>query len=146
MLNLLLLFTVVPLVDLFLLVYIGKIIGFWETVFIVLATGVSGAVLARSEGVFLLQRIQKDMANGLMPKKDLINGFFLVIGSVLLVTPGVITDIVGFLLIMPGSRDVIRLIVTSRMKRHLKMHAVSFDSNPQEYSDDNVIDAEGTIK
>lgn len=146
MLNLLLLFTVVPLVDLFLLVYIGKIIGFWETVFIVLATGVSGAVLARSEGVFLLQRIQKDLANGLMPKKDLINGFFLVIGSVLLVTPGVITDIVGFLLIMPGSRDVIRIIVTSRMKKHLKIHTVSFDSNPQEYSDDNVIDAEGTIK
>jgi UPF0716 protein FxsA len=146
MLNLLFLFTVIPLVDLFLLVYIGQIIGFWETVLIVLATGVSGAFLARSEGVFLLQRIQRDIANGLMPKKDLINGFFLVIGAVLLVTPGVITDLVGFLLIMPGSRDIIRIIVTSRIQKHINIRTVSFKSNPQEHPSDNIIDAEGTVK
>ncbi|WP_372370168.1 FxsA family protein [Candidatus Uabimicrobium sp. HlEnr_7] len=148
MLNLLLLFIIVPLVDLFLLVYIGQTIGFWDTVLIVIATGVFGALLARSEGLFLLQKIQKQLASGVLPEKDLTNGLLLVIGSVLLVTPGVITDITGFLLIMPGSRDLIRVLVMSQMKKRIRVVPLN-EQTPRAHNvfdNDNIIDGEGSVK
>lgn len=147
MLYLLLLFTLVPLLELYILVYVGQQIGFWETCSIVLLTGIVGAFLARIEGFFIIKKINSEIRRGIIPQKDLIHGVMLLIGAVLLITPGIITDVVGLLLLLPGSRDVIRIIFTSKIKNSSNIHGFSSQSHEKTHGntdidDPNIIDSE----
>ena len=112
--RLILLFTIVPIVELFILIQIGNEIGVLNTVLIVFITGVVGAVLAKSEGRQIIGNIKKDMAMGKMPADELINGFCVLIGGAMLLTPGIITDVFGFSLVIPFTR--IFLIKSIKLK------------------------------
>lgn len=94
--RLFLLFTVVPLLELFLLLRIGAAIGAWPTVAIVVVTGLLGAALARREGVRAWQAVSAELAAGRVPAAELLHGFLILVAGVLLVTPGVMTDVLGF--------------------------------------------------
>ena len=104
MLRLLLLFTVVPAVELFLLLQLGSLIGPLWTFVIVVVTGTIGAWLAKREGLGLLSTLSEELNNGIPPGNRLMEGVLVVVGGILLITPGVFTDITGFLLIAPPSR------------------------------------------
>jgi UPF0716 protein FxsA len=99
-----LLFTVVPAVELYLLIQIGKVIGGVETVALVVAMGVLGAWLARREGFHLLTTVIDEARRGIPPADRLVEGVLVIVGSILLVTPGVLTDVVGFLFLIPITR------------------------------------------
>jgi len=101
---LLFLFTVVPLVELYLLVYLGSVMGFWPTVAIVLGTGMLGAALAKHEGLRVAREWQDAMAEGKMPEQGVIGGLLVLVGGILLVTPGVLTDFFGLTLLLPFTR------------------------------------------
>ena len=110
------LFTVVPAIELFLLIKLGSVIGAGNTILLIIVTGVTGAQLARFQGFGVLQRIQLDLEKGVMPTEEMINGVLILVGGILLLTPGIITDILGFLLLVPFSRSLIKALVRSRLK------------------------------
>ena len=105
MLRLLLLFTVVPTVEIFLLLQLGALMGPTATFLLVLLTGLLGAYLAKREGLGLLTQLAQELQQGLPPGSRLMEGALVIIGGVLLVTPGVMTDITGLSLIIPFTRQ-----------------------------------------
>jgi len=115
LLRLLLLFSVVPLVELALLVWIGRHTSWWFTLGLVVFTGVVGAWLARHEGLRCLRRFQQDLAEGKLPADPLLDGLMILLAGALLVTPGVLTDALGFALLIPPCRRLVR----ARLKRRI---------------------------
>ncbi len=104
MLRLLLLFTTVPLVELALLLWIGARIGVLPTVALILLTGVAGAGLARHQGLATWRRFQRALADGRLPGREVLEGFLILVAGAVLLTPGVLTDVAGFLLLVPPAR------------------------------------------
>lgn len=104
MIFLIFLFTVVPVTELMLLFKAGAAIGGFNTVAIVILTGVVGASLAKSQGLSLLQQIQVQMQKGQLPAEQLLQGFLILAGGLLLMTPGFITDFLGFAMVFPVTR------------------------------------------
>jgi len=117
---LIILFTLVPVVELYFLIKIGAYIGALNTVMIVIITGVAGAVLARQEGFKVLRRIQDDMDNLRMPADSLLDGFFVLVGGILLLTPGFVTDTLGFILVIPFTRKILRRVLKKKIQRHFE--------------------------
>ncbi len=107
-LKLALLFVLVPLIELAILVEVGRHIGTLATVTLVIATGVLGAWLARREGLGVLVRIQNDLKAGRVPGPAMVDGVIILIAGIVLITPGLLTDIVGFLCLVPATRRLIR--------------------------------------
>ena len=107
MLKLVFLFTVVPTAELYLLFAIADRIGGLETIYLVIITGILGAHLAKREGLGVLHQIQEAAANGESPADKLVEGLMVLIGGILLVTPGVMTDVFGLSLIFPLSRRLL---------------------------------------
>ena len=105
--RLMLLFTLTPLAELAILVYVGTVIGLLYTLLIVVATGMAGAILARYQGLATLSKIRSDAQQGVMPSTELFEAAMILGGGLLLLTPGIITDIVGLAVLVPQSRRVI---------------------------------------
>ena len=105
---LVLLFTILPAIELALLIEIGSNIGVGNTLFIIIFTGVLGAYLARLQGFLILRKIQDDLNRGVMPNDQLMDGLMILVGGVVLLTPGFITDALGFLLLIPWTRMLIK--------------------------------------
>jgi UPF0716 protein FxsA len=118
--RLLLLFTAVPLIELALLLEIGKRAGLAATLALVLGTGFLGAYLARREGLRTLTRVREEMAAGRLPADALLDGLLILIAGAVLLTPGLLTDLTGFVLLIPASRRAIRRRVAARMRRGLE--------------------------
>lgn len=107
----LLLFIVLPAVELALLIQIGKQIGTLETLGLIIVTGMIGASLARRQGLQVLGQVQSEMQEGRVPGDALADGMIILVAAALLVTPGVITDAVGFLCLVPMTRRVVKALV-----------------------------------
>ena len=95
LLRLLLLFTIVPLVELYLLIRLGTYIGAADTVAIVIGTGVVGGLLARSQGLAVVHRIRTELNQGRVPAESLFDGLLILISGAMLITPGLLTDGLG---------------------------------------------------
>lgn len=104
LLKLLLLMTIVPTVELWLLFQISDRIGGIETLWLIILTGIIGASLAKREGLSVISKIQEDAVNGEPPGDRLAEGLLVLVGGILLLTPGVVTDLTGLLMIFPLSR------------------------------------------
>jgi UPF0716 protein FxsA len=150
--KLLILFTVVPLVELYLLLFIGDLVGFWPTVGIVLFTGALGAWLAKREGLRVYRKWQEALTEYRMPEEGVLGGVLVLVGGVLLVTPGVLTDVVGFLLLLPPTRRLIAGVVRSRIERRIadgSIHVVTYTSEGtvrrRSAAPPGVIDVEGEV-
>jgi len=98
---LLILFIVVPIVEIALFIEIGGWIGLWPTLGLIVATAVIGSLLLRRQGLTMLMTIRDKLNRGEAPRRELIEGVFLVLAGALLLTPGFFTDVVGFLLLVP---------------------------------------------
>lgn len=106
--RLLLLFIVTPLVELWLLMAVSKELGPATTIWIVLLTGFVGASLSRRQGLQTWLAIQKQTQQGQMPTAALVDAMMIFVAGVLLITPGIMTDIVGFSLLVPPIRALLR--------------------------------------
>lgn len=115
--RLLALFTLVPLVELYVLLRVGGLIGTGPTIALILLTGVAGAYLARTQGFDLLRRIQAEMAEGRLPASELLDGAMVLAGGVLLLTPGFCTDLLGFSLLTPFTRTYIKQFARCWLQR-----------------------------
>lgn len=117
--KLLLLFTLGPVIELWLLIEIGRRIGTPPTVILVLATGFFGVFLARAQGFLVLRSIILCLQNGELPTDELLNGVLVLIGAAFLLTPGLISDTVGFLLLVPASRNSVKRVIRHKLKKAL---------------------------
>ncbi len=102
--KLLLLFVGLPLIELALLIKLGQLWGVWPTIGLVVITGIVGASLARIQGFLVYTRIQNELAQGRMPAEELIDGLLILVGGVVLLTPGILTDLFGFTMLLPLTR------------------------------------------
>src|SRR5258708_6140165 len=114
-----LLFTVVPLVELALLVWVGGQTAWWVPILLVLVDAALGAALIRWQGVRVVRRIQEDLAAGRMPGDALIDGALFLIAAALLIAPGILTDVVGFALLIPPLRALVKRGVSAWLRRHV---------------------------
>ena len=128
MAKLLLLFTVVPIIELVLLLEVGRRIGTAATLLLILVTGVVGAVLARRQGVAALGHIRAELADGQIPGPTIIDGVMILVAGALLITPGVLTDIVGFLCLVPATRRSIRTLLSRAFIRAAGRGIVTVDA------------------
>lgn len=94
----------VPVIEMFILVQLAQQINWFNTILIAVGTGVVGGFLAKQQGKEIIDKIKNELSLGRMPGETLLNGLSVLIGGVLLLTPGILTDITGFLLIIPLSR------------------------------------------
>ena len=115
--RLLALFILVPIIEIYVLLSVGHLIGLFPTILLVLATGVAGAQLARSQGLQLVKKIQQELATGRMPTEELIDGAMVLAGGLLLLTPGFCTDLTGFLLLAPFSREPLKSMLRKLLKK-----------------------------
>lgn len=134
-LRLFLLFTVVPALELWLLIKIGSIIGSAETIFLIILTGAIGANLARNQGLQVLQELNQAMQEGRSPARKVAEGLLVLGGGLLLITPGICTDIVGFSVMIPPFRaalaQVLQNILLSRVKMNTMQQMGGFPPPPQ---------------
>ncbi|WP_299074996.1 FxsA family protein [uncultured Paraglaciecola sp.] len=127
MFKLFLLFAILPIVEISILVNVGEQIGGWYTVAIVILTAFAGAHLVRQQGLSTLMHAQQKMQAGTMPGQEMAEGLLLVIAGVLLVTPGFVTDGIGFLLSLPVTRP----LIAKGLVKHLSLKVInpSFNGN-----------------
>ncbi len=103
--RLLLLFTIVPLVELYLLIKMGSYLGAEATILLIVLTGMVGALLARMQGFRVIMQIRERLQEGRLPADELLAGGLIVAGGLLLVTPGLLTDVVGLAVLLPPIRS-----------------------------------------
>jgi UPF0716 protein FxsA len=108
LIKLFLAFTLIPMLELYLLLKIGSSIGAWTTIGLVIITGFAGASLARLQGAKTMLNVKANLDQGIMPAEELLDALIIFMAGVVLLTPGFITDIFGLLLLYPPSRFVFK--------------------------------------
>ncbi|MCK4339030.1 MAG: FxsA family protein [Candidatus Cloacimonetes bacterium] len=114
-----LIFTLVPLIELAILIRIGSYIGFWNTIGIIILTGICGAFLAKQQGFWVINAIKRDISNAVFPADKLFDGALILVGATLLITPGLLTDILGILCLIPVTREVFKLQIKNFIKKKI---------------------------
>ncbi|MCP8967431.1 FxsA family protein [Ectobacillus ponti] len=117
---LVLLFILIPAVEVSLLVASSHWIGVLPTFFVIVATGVIGAYLAKRQGMEVLREIRYRLSRGQMPTESLLDGVCILVGAVLLLTPGYTTDILGFLLLFPVTRKPCKHLLSKQIEKKLR--------------------------
>jgi UPF0716 protein FxsA len=100
-----------PVVEIIVLLLSGNLIGFWPTLFLIVATGLIGAYLAKRQGMETWKKAQEQIRYGMMPGNEIIDGICIFIGAALLLSPGLISDIMGLILVFPPTRNLLKPIV-----------------------------------
>ncbi|MBL4637734.1 MAG: FxsA family protein [Proteobacteria bacterium] len=140
--SLLILFLLVPLIEIYFLIQVGSVIGAVWTVFLVVATAVIGAGLLRWQGLSTFQRVQHSLAHGELPAVAMLEGVALLLSGAMLLTPGFFTDTIGFILLVPTFRQAMikHLLASGRQFAFhgQTMHAQSH----QEHRDSSIIEGE----
>lgn len=115
-----LLFVGVPLCELWLLLQVGEKLGALPTLALVIGTGIIGANLARREGMRTIEKVNKAMAEGQMPQEAILDGLAIFLGGALLLTPGILTDILGFSLLFPLTRPFLLAMVSGWIEKKMQ--------------------------
>jgi len=127
-LRLFILFTFVPIIELAILIEIGSRVGTFHTIMLIITTGIVGALLAQSQGLAVIRKIQEELSFGRPPAGELVDGLFVLVGGLLLVTPGIITDIVGFALLLPITRNIIKQWLIRKIQSNISRGSRDFTS------------------
>lgn len=120
----LLLFIGIPIIEIAVFIQVGDIIGLWSTIAVVIVTAVIGTALLRQQGLSTLMRAQATMNEGRVPAEELFDGACLLLAGAFLLTPGFVTDSVGFLLFLPPFRKLLRSKAKGFIQRHGNIHIV----------------------
>jgi len=144
MLRLALLFIVWPILELYVLIQIGRATGAWTTIGIVLLTGLAGAALAKHEGLRTYHRIRSELAAGRIPGDQLVDALLILIAGVLLITPGLISDMVGLAMLIPQARQVVRETLKRRFRARFTFTHFGHSGHrrPDGPTDDDIVDVE----
>jgi UPF0716 protein FxsA len=135
--QLLLLFIGVPLIEVLILIQLGSQFGFWPTILLVIGTGFLGAYFAKIYGLTIWSKIQEDLRAGRMPADKLVDGLLILIGGVVLLTPGLLTDILGFMLLIPYTRNFFKKFAKSKFRTMSEGQSTTIHWQGKEYTNIN---------
>jgi UPF0716 protein FxsA len=119
-------FTLVPAFEIYVFIQVAGAIGTLQTMAMIILTGVLGAYLARREGFAVLRRLQSQLQAGHLPADELIDGAMILVGGALLLTPGFLTDAVGFALVIPPLRAMLKNLLRRYLRHKLQRGALRF--------------------
>lgn len=105
---------IVPLIEIFVIIQVGQLVGPWWTIALLVLSSVIGALMMKYEGSRAWQRFNDALGRGRVPAKETADGGLVIFGGALLLTPGFVTDLAGLLLLIPGSRDLVRKFMVAR--------------------------------
>jgi UPF0716 protein FxsA len=112
-------FIVVPIIEIYVLIQVGQVIGAWWTVLLLIADSVVGAWLVKREGVRAWRALRATLESGRTPGRELADGALILIGGTLMLTPGFVTDALGIVLILPFTRPVFRRLLAAVVTKRL---------------------------
>ena len=118
------LFIIIPVIEIFVLMQVGAVLGVWPTIGMVIFTAWLGAKYVRQQGLATLNSVQSKMAQGQMPSDEIVTGVMLLVAGVLLVTPGFVTDFFGLSLLIPA----VRQSIVGSVKSHITTSSASQQS------------------
>ncbi len=141
--NALIAFITVPLVEMIILIQVGSLIGAIPTVALVVLTATIGLWLLKLEGIATLARVQEKLNQGQIPETELLEGIMLLVGGALLLTPGFITDAMGFTCLLPGlRRPIARWIIRQGILKAMNVSGKSFRTDQPSQTGGTTIDGE----
>lgn len=143
--KLLALFIFIPLIELSLLIRIGNYIGVVWTILLVGSTGAIGITLAKQQGFAVITKLKRTLQHGQLPHNSLLEGALLLVGAATLLTPGLITDLLGFSLIIPVTRTKIREVVKQKLKDKVDFRSYYPGQNSTDSETDNSVEEENII-
>lgn len=129
--KLLLVFTIVPIIEIYLLLVLNQHAGLWPTVGIVVGAGILGAIVAHAEGLRVLRAWQRSLVRGRVPEEGVLGGVLILIGGILLVAPGVVTDLAGIFLLIPPTRRLVAAAIRRRLEQKIQQGAIKVVSVSQ---------------
>lgn len=122
-------FTIIPAIELYILIKIGGIVGALNTLLIIIITGLVGAYLARLQGLYTLAKIQANVQQGIIPAEELIDALIILVAGVVLLTPGFLTDLTGLLLLIPQIRFFFKRWLRKKFDQWTQGQTIHFTSH-----------------
>lgn len=132
MAKLIILFTVIPLFELWALIHLSNYLGGLFTVLLVGCTGLLGAIITKKQSTSVLKKINDSLAQGQIPADKLIDGLLIFIGGIMLITPGILTDIIGFCCVLPFTRPKVKYFTKDKLGKLVETGRVQFFGGSQE--------------
>ena len=124
LLKLFIAFTLVPVIEIYLLIKVGSHIGALNTVLLVIATGFAGAYLARMQGLHTMYRVRASLDQGVMPTEELLDAMLIFSAGLVLLTPGFVTDAFGLLLLIPETRKMFKQYLKRKFDHWIQTHDI----------------------
>ncbi len=140
------LFIAVPLIEIWLIIEIGGLIGVWPTIAILLADSLLGALLLNRQGRTAWRRFKQALAEHRVPHREVLDGVLIVFGGALLLTPGFLTDVLGFVLLIPPTRMLVRKILTRYITLRVSSGRTAFSTAQSRQRTGQDYDVEGTAE
>ena len=134
--KLLALFLLVPIIELYVMVQIGKVIGLGVTILIIFITAFIGAKLTKAQGIQAIKNGRSALMSGKLPHKEVIDGVLIIIAGAVLLTPGFLTDLLGFSLLIPNLRSSYRELLINYFKTRIVIHRSSKNNNKKSKPDE----------
>ncbi|WP_243291242.1 FxsA family protein [Bacillus sp. FJAT-47783] len=116
---------IVPALEIGLLLFSGRTLGVMATIFLIILTGVLGAYLAKRQGLETIRRVQEELRYGSIPGNAILDGLCILVGGVVLLTPGFITDTIGFLLLFPSTRNMLKPIIEKIIRKLIDQNRIT---------------------
>ena len=135
----LVIFIVIPFIELMVFAAVSDEIGIWTALFLAFLTAIIGGILVKRQGLQTLSAIQQSTQAGQMPLPEIFDGFCLVAAGALLITPGFVTDAVGFTLLIPAAREALRNIIKTRTSWAMQD---GMGAAPKRLDDNNILEGE----
>ncbi len=120
-------FTLIPFIELYLLIEVGMFIGPLSALGLVVLSGFAGAYLARMQGMQTMRKVQSSLQQGIMPKEELVDALLIFIAGIVLLTPGFLTDIAGLLVLFPATRGPIKRFIKEKFNKWIQNKDVHFN-------------------
>ena len=130
---LIVLFVTVPILELFVILQIGDLIGIWWTIGLLIADSILGSLLMRSQGRAAWRRFNEALQRGRPPAREVLDGVLIIFGGALLLTPGFLTDAVGLAFLLPPTRAVLRGLLVRRFAGRMIASATARRPGPRGY-------------
>ena len=135
-------FIAIPIIEVILFITVGKYIGLWNTIFIIITTGIIGAILVKSQGITILNNALEEIRSNKMPILSIFEGVAILIAGAFLLTPGFLTDTIGCVLLIPKARNIIINYITSYLKkRTINKKKTTYYSN-KEYKENKTFEGD----
>lgn len=121
-----LLFLVVPILEIYIIIQVGELVGGWNAIALIILVSIVGAWMVRREGLSLIGRIQRQLGEGKLPTKELVDALLVAMAGALMLTPGFLTDALGLFCLFPPTRAIIRTVLIARFAGKVQVAGSGF--------------------